>query len=162
MAISQPAKLKGKVNTYSWEGHCSLSPDGRTLYFSSERSGGFGGKDIYKAKLMPDSTWGGVVNLGDSINTAYDEDAPFIHADGTTLFYSSKNLKSTGGYDVFKASMDLVDSTFKRTVNVGYPINTPDDDIYFVLAANGTNGLLQQWKKRRRGFKGYLCYRNCF
>lgn len=159
---SQPAKLKGKVNTYSWEGHCSLSPDGRTLYFSSERSGGFGGKDIYKAKLMPDSTWGGVVNLGDSINTAYDEDAPFMHADGTTLFYSSKSLKSTGGYDVFKASMDLVDSTFKRTVNVGYPINTPDDDIYFVLAANGTNAYYSSGKKGGVGLKDIYAIETAF
>ncbi|MBA3681474.1 MAG: PD40 domain-containing protein [Bacteroidetes bacterium] len=150
---SQPVKLKGKVNTYSWEGGCSLSPDGRTLYFSSERSGGFGGKDIYKAKLMADSTWGGVVNLGDSINTSFDEEAPFIHADGTTLFYSSKCLKSTGGYDVFKASMDLRDSTFKKTINVGYPINTPDDDIYFVLAANGTNGYYSSGRKGGAGLK---------
>lgn len=150
---SQPVKLRGKVNSYSWEGHCSLSPDGSTLYFSSERSGGYGGKDIYKAKLMPDSTWGNVVNLGDSINTAYDEDAPFIHADGTTLFYSSKCLKSSGGYDIFKSALDLRDSTFKQSVNVGYPINTPDDDIYFVVAANGASGYYSSGKKGGAGLK---------
>lgn len=150
---SQPVKLKGKVNTYSWEGHCALAPDGRTLYFSSERSGGFGGKDIYKARLMPDSTWGAVVNLGDSINTPFDEDAPFIHADGTTLFYSSKCLKSTGGYDVFKAAMDPLDSTFKKSVNLGYPINSPDDDIYFVLAANGANAYYSSGRKGGAGLK---------
>jgi len=150
---SQPVKLKGKINSYSWEGHCSLSPDGRTLYFSSERSGGYGGKDIYKARLMPDSTWGNIVNLGDSINTPYDEDSPFIHADGTTLFYSSKCIKSTGGYDIFKANLDLRDSTFKQSVNVGYPINTPDDDIYFVVAANGTNGYYSSGKKGGPGLK---------
>lgn len=150
---SQPVKLKGKVNTYSWEGHCSLSPDGRTLYFSSERSGGFGGKDIYKAKLMPDSTWGSIVNLGDSVNSAFDEDAPFIHADGTTLFFSSKNLKSTGGYDIFRSSMDVVDSIFKKAVNLGYPINTPDDDIYFVLAANGSNAYYSSGRKGGPGLR---------
>ncbi len=150
---SQPVKLRGKLNTYSWEGYCSLSPDGRTIYFSSERSGGYGGKDIYKARLMPDSTWGQVVNLGDSINTPYDEDAPFIHADGTSLFFSSKSLKSTGGYDVFKASMDMVDSTFKKAVNVGYPINTPDDDIYFVVTANGANAYYSSARKGGPGLK---------
>ncbi|MEO6302414.1 MAG: hypothetical protein ABIP51_04520, partial [Bacteroidia bacterium] len=147
---SQPAKLKGKVNSYSWDGHCSLSADGKTLYFSSERNGGYGGKDIYKATLLADSTWGKVVNLGDSINTAYDEDSPFIHSDGTTLFYSSKGEKSSGGYDVFRSVMER-DSTFKRTENIGYPINTPDDDIYFVLAANGSRGYYSSGKKGGAG-----------
>lgn len=150
---SQPAKLKGKINSYSWEGHCSLSPDEKTIYFSSERSGGFGGKDIFSAKLLPDSTWGKITNLGDSINTPYDEDAPFMHADGRTLFYSSKGLKSSGGYDVFRANMDLKDSTFRRAENVGYPINTPDDDIYFVMAANGANGYYSSGKKGGQGLK---------
>ncbi|MBL7911412.1 MAG: PD40 domain-containing protein [Bacteroidia bacterium] len=150
---SQPAKLKGKINSYSWEGHCSLSPDGKTIYFSSERSGGFGGKDIFSAKLLPDSTWGKITNLGDSVNTPYDEDAPFMHADGRTLFYSSKGLKSSGGYDVFRANMDLKDSTFRSIENVGYPINTPDDDIYFVMAANGAKGYYSSGKKGGQGLK---------
>jgi Tol biopolymer transport system component len=80
-----PQKLNGQVNSYSWEGSCSMTADGKQLYFSSERGGGFGGKDIYRATLLPDSTWGNVVNLGDSINTALDDDAPFIHPDGVTL-----------------------------------------------------------------------------
>ena len=159
---SQPAKLKGKVNSYSWEGHCSLSPDGKTLYFSSERSGGFGGKDIYKAKLLSDSTWGNVVNLGDSINTAYDEDAPFMHADGRTLFYSSKGSKSSGGYDVFKANMELKDSTFISVENLRYPINTPDDDIYFVLAANGTKAYYSSGKKGGAGLKDIYAIETAF
>ncbi|MBA2613337.1 MAG: PD40 domain-containing protein [Bacteroidetes bacterium] len=150
---SQPAKLKGKVNSYSWEGHCALSPNGKTLYFSSERSGGFGGKDLYSAKLLADSVWGNVTNLGDSINTAYDEDAPFMHADGRTLFYSSKGLKSSGGYDIFKATMELKDSSFKKTENLGYPVNTPDDDIYFVLSADGTRGYYSSGKKGGTGLK---------
>jgi tetratricopeptide (TPR) repeat protein len=150
---SQPAKLKGRVNTYSWDGGCSLSPDGKTLYFASERSGGYGGKDIYSAKLLADSTWGKVVNLGDSINTPYDEDSPFIHADGTTLFYSSKCLKSCGGYDVFKSIMNTKDSTFKKTESLGYPINTPDDDINFVLNANGLKGYYSSGKKGGSGLQ---------
>lgn len=151
--FSKPAKLRGEVNSYSWDGHCSLSPDGRTLYFSSERTGGYGGRDIYKATLQADSTWGMVVNLGDSINTAEDEDAPFIHADGITLFYSSKGKTSMGGYDVFRAVMRPDDSTFKQVENLGYPINSPSDDIYFVLAANGKNGYYSSGKKDGFGLK---------
>jgi hypothetical protein len=136
---SNPEKLRGDVNTSFWEGSVSLSADEKTIYFSSEVPGGYGGKDLYQASLMPDSTWGNVKNLGPTINTAYDDDAPFIHPDGVTLFYSSKGLNSMGGYDIFKTvlSKDLVWST---PVNMGYPVNTPDEDIYFVMAANGTRG----------------------
>ncbi len=148
-----PVKLKGLVNTFSWEGSCSLSADGRTLYFSSEKPGGFGGKDIYKATMLPDSTWGNIVNLGDSINTPYDEDAPFIHPDGTTLYYSSKGKNSIGDYDIFVAYMNVQDSTFKHTENLGYPINTPGDDIYFVLSANGEHGYYSSGRPDGIGLK---------
>lgn len=151
--FSIPYKLRGEVNSYSWDGHCSLSPDGQTLYFSSERSGGYGGRDIYRARLLPDSTWGNVVNLGDSVNTPLDDDAPFIHSDGVTLYFSSKGRTSMGGYDVFKAVMDPVDSTFKKSENLGYPINSPADDIYFVLAANGKNAYYSSAKKDGKGLK---------
>lgn len=150
---SFPEKLKGEVNTFSWEGSCSLSSNGRTLYFSSERGGGFGGKDIYRATLMPDSTWGNVVNLGDSINTALDDDAPFIHPDGVTLFYSSKGKNSMGGYDIFQSQMNWKDSTFSKGINLGYPINTTDDDIYYVLSANGERGYYASGKAGGEGLK---------
>lgn len=148
-----PVKLNGQVNSYSWEGSCSLTSDGKMLYFSSERAGGYGGRDIYRATLQPDSTWGNVVNLGDSINTTLDDDAPFIHPDGVTLFYSSKSKNSMGGYDIFQAVMNPVDSFFKNPVNVGYPINTPDDDIYYVLSANGKTGYYASGKKGGSGLK---------
>ena len=151
--FSFATKLKGQINTVSQEGHCSLSPDGKTLYFTSDRPGGFGGKDIYRAKLMADSTWGNVVNLGDSINTKYDEDSPYIHPDGSSLFYSSNGPKSSGGYDIFRAYMEPSDSSFKKTENLGFPINTPDDDIYFVLAANGTRGYYSSGKAGGQGLK---------
>jgi hypothetical protein len=131
--------LIGDVNTSSWEGSASLSADEKTLYFSSEVSGGYGGKDLYTATLMPDGSWGNVKNLGPTINTVYDDDAPFIHPDGVTLFYSSKGLNSMGGYDIFKTELSK-DQTWSPPVNMGYPINTPDEDIYFVMAANGKRG----------------------
>lgn len=128
------------INTNSHDAPIAMSADGRHLYFSSERGGGFGGRDIYRATLMPDSSWGNVINLGDSINTAFDEDAPFIHPDGVTLFYSSKGKNSMGDYDIFQARMNWLDSTFSSPVNLGYPINTPDGDRYYVLSANAERG----------------------
>lgn len=148
-----PQKLKGEVNSFSWEGSCSMTADGKQLYFSSERGGGFGGKDIYRATLMPDSTWGNVVNLGDTINTALDDDAPFIHPDGVTLFYSSQGKNSMGGYDIFQSKLNWQDSTFCRPVNLGYPINTTDDDIYYVLSANGDRGYYASGKAGGNGLK---------
>ncbi len=153
---SNPVKLQGEVNSYSWDGHCSLSPDGKTLYFSSERGGGYGGRDIYKATLMADSTWGIVMNLGDSINTPYDEDAPFMHADGRTLYFSSKCRASMGGYDVFKSVMEIPDSNFRKKTNLGYPINSPADDIYFVTSADSKHGYYST--ARKDGFGLYDIY----
>lgn len=154
-----PQKLRGQVNSYSWEGSCSLTSDGRTLYFSSERGGGYGGRDIYRATLQADSTWGNIVNLGDSINTSLDDDAPFIHPDGVTLFYSSKGKNSMGDYDIFQATMNKADSTFKTVVDLGYPINTPDGDRYYVLAANGKTGYYSSGKKGGQGLSDiYMVY----
>lgn len=150
---SYPQKLRGEVNSYSWEGSCSMTANGKYLYFSSERGGGFGGKDIYRATLLPDSTWGNVVNLGDSINTALDDDAPFIHPDGVTLFYSSKGKNSMGGYDIFQSRLNWKDSTFSKPINLGYPINTTDDDIYYVLSANGDRGYYASGKSGGEGLK---------
>jgi hypothetical protein len=137
---STPEKLVGDVNTGAWEGSASLTADEKTLYFSSEKSGGYGGKDLYRATLMQDGSWGRVTNLGPTINTVYDDDAPFIHPDGVTLLYSSKGWNSMGYYDIFKSTIDPKDSSWTTPVNLGYPINTPDEDIYFVLAANGKRG----------------------
>lgn len=150
--FTTPVKLKGQINSFAWDGHCSVSEDGKTMYFSSERVGGFGGKDIYRATLLPDSTWGNVKNLGDSINSKYDEDSPFIHPDGLSLFYSSNGPKSSGGYDIFTSTMEP-DSSFKTVENLGFPINTPDDDIYFVIAANGLRGYYSSGKAGGRGLK---------
>lgn len=150
---STPVKLRGQVNSYSWDGSCSMTADGRYLYFSSERGGGYGGRDIYRATFMSDSTWSNVINLGDSINTALDDDAPFIHPDGVTLYYSSKGKNSMGGYDIFQVRMNPIDSTFGHPENLGYPINTPDDDIYYVLSADGRRGYYASGKKGGYGLK---------
>lgn len=137
---SLPTKLTGDVNTPAWEDNSSLSPDGKTLFFASNRSDGFGGKDIYKATLLPNGTWGNVKNLGDKINTPLDDDAPFIHYDGRLLLFSSKGHNSMGGYDIFKTYFNSKDSTWSTPENIGYPINTPADDNHYVLSPSGETG----------------------
>jgi hypothetical protein len=137
---SVPEKLKGDVNTPAWEGSASLSADEKTLYFTSEMPSGFGGRDLYKATLDADGRWGNIKNLGPKINTALDDDAPFIHPDGHTLIFSSKALNSMGDYDIFVSRYSTVDSSWSTPENLGYPVNTPDDDRYLVLSANGERG----------------------
>lgn len=135
---SKPEKLKGEVNTTEWEGSATLASDGKTLYFASAREGGFGGRDIYSAELQADDSWGEIKNLGPVINTRFDDDAPFIHPDRRTLYYSSKGHNSMGGYDIFYTY--LADEGWDKPENVGYPINTIDDDRYYVLSADAKTG----------------------
>jgi tetratricopeptide (TPR) repeat protein len=94
------------VNSKSWETHCSVTPDGRDLYFVSDRPGGYGGRDIYRIVKLPNGSWSEPQNLGPEINTAQDEDSPFIAVDNKTLYYSSNSAKSMGGFDVFVTIRD--------------------------------------------------------
>lgn len=135
---SRPKRIEGDVNTGSWEGSASLSSSGKELYFSSTRSGGKGGRDLYIAYLQDDGSWGEVENLGPEINTEFDEDAPFIHPDGTYLFFSSKGHNSMGEYDIFYSR--LKDGSWTKPKNFGYPVNTTGNDIYYVLTADGKKG----------------------
>ena len=138
---SRPKKLEGDVNKKdSWEGSCSLSANGKTLYFASDRDGGLGGRDIYVAKLQKDGSWGEVENLGPSINTAFNDDAPFIHPDNRTFFFSSQGHSSIGGYDIFSSVKEYGSNSFSEPKNLGFPINTIDDNRFFVLAADGKTG----------------------
>jgi hypothetical protein len=135
---SKPESLEGDVNSKYWEGSASISKDGNYLYFASNRPGGFGGIDIYRAEKLANGTWGNTVNMGPEINTAEDEDAPQIHTDNTTLFFSSKGHSGMGGYDIFSTVMDRLTDTWSQPRNVGYPINTAGDDIHFSLNADGS------------------------
>lgn len=136
---SDPKPLLGEVNTNHWEGSASLSADGKTLYFTSDKPAGFGGRDIYKATLINDSIWGNIENLGPTINTPYNDDAPFIHPDGRTLVFSSEGHNSMGGYDIFHTQLQP-DGTWLSPTNIGFPINSPDRDTYYVLSADGETG----------------------
>lgn len=133
---SKPAKLSSNVNSTYDESHASISSDGSILFFSSNRPGGSGGYDIYTSKLLPSGDWSLAQNAGPVINTEYDESGPFIHPDGSTLYYSSKGNNSMGGYDLFFTILKD-DGSYSRPENMGYPINSIDDDIFYVLSADG-------------------------
>lgn len=130
-----PKKLPAPINTRADETHASLSADKSTLFFTSNREGGFGGLDIYMSKLNTNGKWGEPKNLGPNINSEFDEDTPMLHPDGKTLYFSSEGHNSMGRMDVFYSEMNP-DSSWTAPVNLGYPVNTPDDDFFFVPTIN--------------------------
>ena len=139
---SPPAILGTNVNSPNYaETSACYSPDGDIIFFSSDRPGGFGGKDLYSVKKLPNGKWSEPYNLGPNINTEYNEDAPFVHPTGNILFFSSEGHKNMGGYDVFKSNFDEAGG-FTTPENLGYPINTSDDDIFFVLNTSASKGYL--------------------
>ncbi len=137
---SKPINLGAAINTSDWESQPSISADGNTLYFLSNRPGGFGGYDIWKSNLDVTGSWTKPVNLGPNINTPYDEGTPFIHADGQTLFFSSDGWPGLGQKDIFYSKIQS-DGTFSKAVNLGYPINTFNDEFGFIVTADGQEGL---------------------
>ncbi|MFL5754609.1 MAG: hypothetical protein ACJ76F_14445 [Bacteroidia bacterium] len=144
-----PEKLGPTINTKYWEGSCSITADGRFLYFASERPGGQGRKDIYVSEKNDDGSWGPAKNLGPTINTKYDDDAPFIHPDGVTLFFSSEGHKSIGGFDIMYSIKK--DGKWIDPVNMGYPLNTTDDDRYYVITAKGDRGYFSSNRESKGG-----------
>jgi outer membrane protein OmpA-like peptidoglycan-associated protein len=137
---SEPQPVSDNINSSYSENSVTISPDGQTLYFSSDRPGGYGGLDLYKCEKDRRGEWGKVTNLGETVNTPYDEDGVFIDFDGKTLYFSSRGRKGMGGYDIFKSIYKVEDDTWSDPVNLGYPINTPDDDIFFVSTKDGKRG----------------------
>jgi outer membrane protein OmpA-like peptidoglycan-associated protein len=134
-------KLNKNINTKYWESHAAISPDGKTLYFTSNRKGGYGGLDIYKAEWDETTAdWGEAENLGPGVNTQFNEDTPFITEDGKTLYFSSQGHKNMGGFDIFYAKLDE-EGNWSKPTNLGFPLNSTDDDLHFVPVNDGINGL---------------------
>jgi outer membrane protein OmpA-like peptidoglycan-associated protein len=131
-------RLPEPINSDSYERNISISADGAEVYFSSDRAGGMGGFDIYRSVLNEKNEWNQPENLGSVVNTSEDEIAPFIHPDKKTLYFSSKSHFNMGGFDIFHTYNK--NGVWEYPKNMGYPINTVKDDIYFVLSANGKNG----------------------
>ncbi|MBI2271081.1 MAG: PD40 domain-containing protein [Bacteroidetes bacterium] len=147
-----PQLLESEINSKDYiETSACYAPDGETVFFSSDMPGGYGGKDLYMIKKLPNGAWGKPYNLGANVNTPYDEDAPFVHPIENVLFFSSQGQSNNmGGYDVFKCSFNRDSASFAKPENIGYPINTSNDDIFFVLNTNGTTGYFSS--ERKDGF----------
>lgn len=136
---SEPKSLGEAINSPANETSAWPSADGKQLFFVSDREGGLGGQDIWISRWdATTSAWGEAENPGPTVNTFEDEDGVFLHPDGQTLYFSSKGHSCMGGFDVFKSS--LVDGRWSKPVNLGWPVNSPDDDLFFVLTANGRTG----------------------
>jgi outer membrane protein OmpA-like peptidoglycan-associated protein len=148
---TMPINLGGKINTSSWESQPSLSADGRTLYFTSDRRGGYGKRDIWMSQLGEDGVWGTAINLGTAVNTPDDDLSPFIHVNGTTFFFSSKGHLGLGGFDLF-ATEKTGNNTWARPKNLGYPINTHDDQVSLFVTADGKKGYYSHEEKRGRQY----------
>ena len=133
---SKPRNLGAAVNSRYWDSQPSFSIDGKTLYFTSNRPGGKGGKDIWKTTLKANGQWGKAVNMGDSINTPQDETCPFIHYDDQTLYFASNGHIGMGGFDIFY-SRKLNDTTWSMPTNIGYPINTSGEEMNLIVGAGG-------------------------
>ncbi len=132
----RPVRLGSNINTGARETHASISADNSALYFTSDREGSVGGMDIYVCKRLPNGEWGVAENLGPNVNSKYDEEGPFIHPDGNTLFFSSRGHNSIGGFDIF-FSNKTAEGSWTPPQNIGFPINTADDEYFFVTSPDG-------------------------
>ncbi len=147
-----PTILPSPINTKSQEPDACFSADGNILYFVSDRKGGYGGFDIYMVKKLPNGEWSFPQNLGGKINTPYNDRAPFMHPDGVTLFFCSEGHKSMGGYDIFQSMQDE-NGAWTDAENIGYPINTTDDDVFYGTSADGKRSYYSSFREDGYGEK---------
>lgn len=144
-SVSNKINLPG-----SWESQPTISADGRTLYFVSDRSGGFGGYDIYRSIKSESGEWGTPINLGPLINSTGNEKSPFFHPDEKTLYFSSDGWMGLGGYDIFYSKLDD-HGLWTKPKNIGYPINSPDDEVGFFVSTDGMQGFFASNKFNGKG-----------
>ncbi len=133
-----PSNMAKPINTTYWEGGACISPDGKTIFFTSERPGGSGNSDIWMAKRLTKTTWGKPTNIGPDVNTPFDEVGLFLAPDGKTLFFCSNGKGSMGDYDIFKTVLE--NGKWSKPVNLGYPINSDKRDGPFCVSANAQTG----------------------
>ena len=147
---SIPSNLGPPINTSYWETQPSVSADGKTLFFSSSRPGGLGGKDLWFSTLNDKNMWTNPKNMGKTINTAGDEMSPFIHFDGRTLYFASNGRIGMGGFDIFMTRMND-DSTWTEPKNLGYPINTFNDEMGLIIESNGQKAYFSAIRDKSNG-----------
>jgi outer membrane protein OmpA-like peptidoglycan-associated protein len=150
---SEPVPIPGDVNTGNKETSAALSPDGNIMFFASDRVGSYGGLDIFYCKRDRRGNWTEITNVGAIINTPGDDDFPFMEYDGKTLYFSSTGHEGMGGYDVYKTVYDSANQAWIKPVNIGYPINTPDDDISFITTQKGEKGYFSSVREDGFGYQ---------
>lgn len=153
---TDPVILPTPVNSLAYESQPSITADGQSLYFVSRREGGFGGKDIWVTHLQPDCSWGSPINLGPTINTFADEEVPFIHADGQTLYFGSSGHVGMGGSDLYVCRKQP-DGSWSAPVNLGYPINTKANEGSLTVSTDGQTGYYTS--DQMGGYGGFDLYR---
>lgn len=147
---SEAINLGGKINSNSWESQPCLSPDKRDLYFASKRMGGYGGIDIYVSHLLPNGRWSDPENMGPQVNTTGDESCPFIHADNQTFYFTSNGWQGYGGNDLFYVRKKS-SGAWSKPMNLGYPINTINDEGTIFITADGKTAYYASDKSDTRG-----------
>ncbi|MCH8555977.1 MAG: hypothetical protein LAT76_12525, partial [Schleiferiaceae bacterium] len=151
---STPINLGKHINNPdTWESQASISADGQTLYFASDRPGGKGGTDIYKCSRNTDGSWSSPENLGGTINTDKDEKSPFIHSDSQTLYFSSNGHPGVGGFDIFLSKNR--DGKWETPRNIGYPINSEKDEVGLFVSLDGQKGYFNSNKLKKIGVGGW-------
>lgn len=147
----EPQKF-ANINTADFEADAFITADGKTAYFATNHYKKVGDLDIYYITRNEDGSWSKPMDLPGKINTSEDESAPFLTPDGKTLYFSSRGHKNMGGFDVFKSALQP-DGRWSNPVNIGYPVNTPDDDVYFYLLSNGKKGYFSSYREGGFGEK---------
>lgn len=150
---SEPERMNKNINSDGHESSVSMSYDGKKLYFISDKKeeGAIGHRDIWYSTLDEKGKWGKSVNMGPGMNTIYGEEGVFVHPDGKTIYFSSQGHKTMGGYDIFKVVFE--NGKWSEPINLGYPINGPDDDVFFVISASGKHGYYASNKSDGQGEK---------
>ncbi|QNH60617.1 OmpA family protein [Hymenobacter sediminicola] len=143
---TEPKKLNDNINSKAFESDAYITPDGRTIYFSTGKYSEDGTLDIYYATRQQGGDWGEAKSVGTGINTKYDDDSPYLSKDGKTLYFASRGHNTMGGYDIFKSEFDSVGNKWGRPENMGYPVNTPDDDTYYRLSPDGSYAYLSSYR----------------
>ena len=149
-AWGKPKQLNSDINTKYRESHVAIAPDGNSMYFTSDRPGGFGGLDIYVIKKLPNGKWSEPQLLPAEVNTPKDEEYPFVHPNGSTLYFNSKGHENSGGYDVFFSKIND-DGSYSKAENMCSPINTHDNDICYSLSCDGKTAYIAAIREDTKG-----------
>ena len=149
---SQPIKFSSEINSTYWEPSACLSPDENTLYFVSDRPGGVGDRDLYRCKKLPNGLWSKPFNLGPKINTPWAEESPFISPSGNIMYFSSQGHSSMGGFDIFQVELDSFGDPSGDIKALPYPINTTDDEEFYILSPNGKRAY---YASSHEGYDGF-------